>query len=149
MFFQDLSSYSYCVRHPVVQVANIGWLEREQPFQTGAVDAMVCLLLEEYYEALRANKMRGIHGCSLCSCESSEPSIQVKGKRVLLGASELWVPGVAGRVFAAPDLIIHYLQSHSYRPPTEFITAVLSLPSTIIGWSGESVANKLLATGSK
>jgi hypothetical protein len=43
------------------------------------------------------------------------------------GSAEIRVVGV-GRVYAAPDLIGHYVEAHGYCPPEEFIAAVLGGP---------------------
>ncbi len=32
----------------------------------------------------------------------------------------------AGKVYAAPSLVHHYVVAHDYRPPDEFIAAVLA-----------------------
>jgi len=143
MHFEDLTKYSYNSGRIIEQVVNIGWLEEHSLFRIGALDPRVYQLLEEHYAALVANQMRGHHGCPLCPADAPDPPIQVEGKRVLLGAAELWVPRGDGGVFVAPDLAIHYLRSHSYHPPEEFVAAVLRLPTTIVGWSGETTARML------
>jgi hypothetical protein len=45
----------------------------------------------------------------------------------MLGSAEIRVPGKSGIQYACPNMIYHYLQDHNYRPPDEFITAVLEL----------------------
>jgi len=37
----------------------------------------------------------------------------------LLGSAELWIPGTE-TLFAAPDLIVHYVREHRYLPPEAF-----------------------------
>jgi hypothetical protein len=40
-------------------------------------------------------------------------------------------------VFAAPSLVYHYVAAHDYRPPDEFIAAVLAWNETdddTVGW---------------
>lgn len=44
--------------------------------------------------------------------------------RLLLGSGEIRVFNSAGDVFAAPNLIYHYILQHHYRPPDEFLRAV-------------------------
>jgi len=45
-----------------------------------------------------------------------------------LGSAEIRVVGQDGTVYAAPDLIYHYVVVHDYRPPEEFIQAVMETP---------------------
>jgi hypothetical protein len=44
-----------------------------------------------------------------------------------MGIYNLWVPG-NDVIYVAPELILHYIQEHRYRPPDEFISAVLRCP---------------------
>ena len=48
---------------------------------------------------------------------------------MLLGTSEVRVFGEDGNIFAAPTLIYHYMKDHHYRPPDQFIMAVLDGPT--------------------
>jgi hypothetical protein len=43
-----------------------------------------------------------------------------------MGNGEIRVPGLSGVVYVAPVLVAHYVEAHNYRPPDEFIQAVLS-----------------------
>ena len=45
-----------------------------------------------------------------------------------LGSAEIRVLGGGGKVYAAPNLIYHYVAKHKYRPPEEFIEAVMRVP---------------------
>ncbi len=50
------------------------------------------------------------------------------GDRVLsMGQLNLFIPG-EGCVYVAPSLIAHYIRSHRYAPPAEFVEAVLECP---------------------
>jgi hypothetical protein len=31
-------------------------------------------------------------------------------------------------VYVAPELVVHYIESHGYQPPEEFIAAVMACP---------------------
>jgi hypothetical protein len=60
---------------------------------------------------------------------------------VHIGSDEIWVPGENGRIYAAPSLIVHYVEEHNYLPPPPFIEAVLRpVPS---GWKPERIARGL------
>jgi hypothetical protein len=47
----------------------------------------------------------------------------------LIGARNLWVP-TKECVYVTPSMIAHYIRNHGYRPPDEFIVAVMSFPRT-------------------
>lgn len=141
MFFEDLTPYRYLTRNPVERTCNIGWIEELGQFQPGASLPQISALLEEYYSDLIGNQTRGHHDCGLCGL--SEVRLEYEHRRIILGAAELWIPGDNGQIFVAPDLVIHYLREHSYCPPAEFVAAVLRLPSTIVGWNGEAIADGL------
>jgi hypothetical protein len=51
------------------------------------------------------------------------------------GNGEIIVPGRGGKVYRAPTLIAHYVREHRYKPPKEFVEAVLALyRSTGLDW---------------
>jgi hypothetical protein len=43
-----------------------------------------------------------------------------------LGDAELVVRGTDDQVFSVPNLIIHYIDAHNYRPPQDFVDACLT-----------------------
>ena len=43
------------------------------------------------------------------------------------GSTNVFVPG-AGVVYAAPELILHYIDEHQYQPPLDFCDALLRCP---------------------
>jgi len=101
-------------------VRAVGWLHPDQPYPKGAVSAEFVDRLESFVEqceasgdALYFGASGGVHTCEFC------------GKA--LGASKFGVP-CGNLLFVAPDLILHYIQQHGYRPPAEFVTAVLHSP---------------------
>jgi hypothetical protein len=72
----------------------------------------------------------GLHECPFCS---QAPSIALLAENIDLGSGELRIRGVGNIVYAAPDLIYHYVVDHQYQPPTEFVNAILNspLPNTV------------------
>jgi hypothetical protein len=48
------------------------------------------------------------------------------GREYTLGSAEIRVPSGNGTIYVAPNLIIHYIREHGYRPPDEFIRALLT-----------------------
>jgi hypothetical protein len=146
MYFQDLTGYSYSTRVPAARARNVGWLERGQWLPRGECDPRVRQNLLDCYALLTANRMRGTHVCSFCDDDEKDIFVVgVDGKAVMLGAAELWLPDGNGGAFVAPDLIIHYLETHSYLPPDEFIVAALRLPSSVTDWDAEAMSTMLTA----
>ena len=73
------------------------------------------------------NRMRGWHACPFCEVEYPI-RVEVDGERQPIGDAEIRVSGTGGRAYAAPTLISHYVDAHRYRPPEEFVDAVLRTP---------------------
>lgn len=130
-YYEDETPYRYMSEF-VDRALNIGWLDKSVPYQTGEVPG---IFAEKLTELARhpINLTRGWHYCNLChrpsqsefpqpvTVHSSEGDFQV-------GHGEIRVNGKNGIRYAAPDMIIHYVLDHGYRPPAEFIDAVLSQP---------------------
>jgi hypothetical protein len=61
---------------------------------------------------------------------------EIGGRKELLGVKNLLVP--AGDViYAAPSLIIHYIEHHGYKPPDEFLAALAALDPTGDGYRAD------------
>ncbi|MBX3445017.1 MAG: hypothetical protein KF774_21635 [Planctomyces sp.] len=108
-----------------VPVVAIGWLDEHHAFRRGNVGQAVIDKLDAMYTRDVANLTRGIHGCPFCNgIDIWRP---LSAGRRLLGHAELWVPDVGGdKIYAAPDLVIHYCAEHEYCPPIEFVESVMS-----------------------
>lgn len=127
-YFPDLSSYKYineCIRP---NTFNIGWLSADYPFMKGESSIRFQQRLLEFC-AFPICKTRGWHKCEFCSPEDEVPvKIEIGGKTILyLGSAEVRIVG-DGRIYASPDLVYHYVTTHQYLPPMEFIDAVLKSP---------------------
>jgi predicted RNA-binding Zn-ribbon protein involved in translation (DUF1610 family) len=136
-FYEDLSSYSHYVKSPIVEIKNIGWLDKAHEFKRGKTnDDFVNKLRKAIFNTYKnsyscdiiVNELRGCYyECPVCGKHDLEIS---DGQRKFpLGSAELWLPDnkVQGHYFATFDLIIHYVEDHDYCPPQEFIDAVLAL----------------------
>ena len=103
----------------------IGWLEFPFPYRRGRAPPDFLSRLE----ALAAGAQRhsygyhcwGFHTCSLCVVTLRKPPAQPWSQY------SLWVPG-NGVVYVAPGGVPHYVATHRYRPPMEFIEAVMRCP---------------------
>lgn len=127
MYFPDLSPYTYSAAHEGGRVLNVGWLDDAHEYPRGKVseellDMLFLLCAEE-----RVNQTRGFHHCQLCSKTEAHPTRVVRGQcEAFLGSAEIHVPGPDGTVYAAPDMIYHYIVDHGYLPPSPFLDALLS-----------------------
>ena len=100
-----------------MKLVAVGWLQRGKPFSTGQVDQAVYeYLLEMRRYALPSLMYLGVHRCDLCGSGGAAR-----------GNANLFVPG-KGSLYVAPELIVHYMNAHSYAPPQEFCRAVLACP---------------------
>jgi hypothetical protein len=118
--FADLTPYRYL--RSEFDMVNVGWLGRTPDFPTGPVDETVRAELRRRV-AEPEQLTRGFHGCELCA---GGPLIwvEVGGKDLRLGNGEIHACGADGVRYAAPTLIVHYIEEHGYRPPEEFLAAV-------------------------
>lgn len=112
MHYPDLSNECQIARGPRVRA--VGWLDAENEYDRGAVDARVVEALRRLAEEGWIHvAVAGPHLCELCGGARESRNILVPARDVL---------------YAAPAMIVHYMADHSYLPPPEFSTAVLSCP---------------------
>jgi hypothetical protein len=140
-YFKDLTPYSYYGNE---QSLNVGWLSGSERLVVGETSL-------EFQEKLHrfcldeniVRIMRGFHECELCELPwgewaSKHPNYGINAGWMSIGDGEIRVIG-KGVVYAAPALIYHYVVEHHYKPPQEFIDAVLIGPQP-----GSSEHNALL-----
>ena len=131
-YFADESLCTYGENWPAEQrlphgTLAVGWLEPSQPYRTGEVPP-------EFVKALHSlcrrpvRVTRGLHRCLFCP----PPHHRWPGTTVAhpdgdyqVGHGEVHVTGLDGTRYAAPDMVIHYVTAHGYRPPNGFIAGVL------------------------
>ena len=124
-YYEDLTPYTYGHSAGQEETVNIGWLDERHDFPTGDVSAAFVERLKAFCRT-RVMQTRGFHECPLCN-ESSSTEWQEPEDNPLSSA-ELRVFGEGKRVYAAPSLVCHYVAAHHYRPPDEFVNAVLAGP---------------------
>jgi hypothetical protein len=78
--------------------------------------------------------MRGYRMCEFCERQPGETlwpptSARDESGEFFLGNAEIRVPGANGVTYAAPNMLIHYVTEHGYRPPEEFLEALQALES--------------------
>jgi hypothetical protein len=129
VFFEDLTPYSIDLTTPLEEVQNVGWLEGDKHFEKGTVDPALLKKLGQIVFSsgatdFRVNRIRGSHPCSL---SPSHGVVRLPDGHVL-GSCEIWIPKPDEvSYFAAPSLIYHYIEAHSYKPPDEFLEAVAAI----------------------
>lgn len=115
-WYKDLSSIDYFGPHASAHLRAVGWLDKDQAFPIGDTDRdtfeRLRELLKDPWEPCIAV---GGHECELCQFEGET------------GSSNLFVPG-NGVIYVAPALITHYINSHKYLPPSEFVDAIMRCP---------------------
>jgi hypothetical protein len=124
-FYPDLSPCPYFGKAEADQLVAIGWLDSEHPFTQGKVkddfaDKLVDLLVSPWAPM----SILGLADCPFCT---ESDSVTYKGKTVQTGNLNLFVPGDS-ILYVTPSLVAHYVLSHSYLPPTQFIEFVLRCP---------------------
>jgi hypothetical protein len=117
--YPDLSKYEYSRDRPLWPrvLLNVGWLGTNQPFPTGDCPRGFIAHLRELAKSPAA-LTRGFHQCEFCP-RSNDPQQTPRGN------GEIRVRGTVRTIYAAPTLIVHYVDAHHYQPPEEFIAAVL------------------------
>ena len=125
--FDDLSEYSYLEpARWVGTTLNIGWLAHDSDFSRADPDRAFVDRLWRYC-SVSVHQTRGLHACEFCS-DPHANAAERSGQTFLLGSAEIRVPAGPRHLYAAPNLIYHYVTAHRYAPPPGFVRAVLSAP---------------------
>ncbi len=113
MYFPDLGTECGADRGPYVRA--IGWLDGEHPFTRGTCSPdFIAALREHVASAWQPFAAAGMHERELCANART--------------AGNLWIPA-SDVVYVSPEMIVHYVEAHEYRPPDAFIQAVLAYPT--------------------
>ena len=135
-YFPDLSPYSYGHGHHP-GVVHVGWLDGVHPFSKGTVEGTVVEKLK-----LLASKpvelYRGRHICEVCIVPAGMVKTFVPDRGRVIDPESSFAKWSESRssngeirisgekvIFAAPVLIVHYIEKHGYLPPAEFLAAVV------------------------
>jgi hypothetical protein len=117
--FADGSSYSYLAEALEDGLVNIGWLDASEPFRQGTVSSDFTAALAQLCRQ-GLFRTRGLHRCNLCPHPDGPglpppTSVSSCGDEFFVGGAEVRVSGQHGVTYAAPDMIIHYVEVHAYR----------------------------------
>lgn len=122
-FIIDLTEYDLCEdaeRFGMAPLA-IGFLQYGQRFEVSTqYKALVAQLLPYCAPQNRVAALPQAMDCPLCR---EKVVVEIAGESVQLGSAEIRVIGEQA-IYAAPDLLPHYVDKHGYKPPDEFIEAL-------------------------
>jgi hypothetical protein len=117
-FFPDLGRCSLVAQGDHVRA--VGWLHPDHPYTNGPVPAEFLARLKEFITrpSLSGDDFcfpgyGGFHTCEFC------------GK--VHGCGNLGLPA-DDLLFVFPDMLVHYIEEHGYRPPDTFIEALMRSP---------------------
>ena len=128
-YYPDLSPYEYTPYDIEAGISslNIGWLAASEPYNQGVTSVEFQEKLLQFCAKDCVYHCLGYDDCEFCENHDSVIRVHCDGEEVWLGNGEIRVIGDSA-TYAAPTLIYHYVVAHNYRPPDEFIEAVLTGP---------------------
>jgi hypothetical protein len=123
MYRADLSPYTNLRGVIEPNTFCVGWLDSHHEFNHGTVSPHI---LERVWQRCLSpvHQTRGFHQSEFVHPSPIGLSIERDGTLIVLGSAEIRVNGSQGRIYAAPDLVYHYLRDCEYLPPQEFIDAL-------------------------
>ncbi|MGW1468889.1 DUF7919 family protein [Streptomyces sp. NPDC002308] len=121
--YPELSLYDFDF-HAEPEGLTVGWLEGGESYARGEVADEDREILADL-AALLQHRSRGYHYCTLCTEMRERFGVSGAGNaRFRLGSAEIRVVSDSGQLYVAPNLVLHYIADHGYRPPEEFLAAV-------------------------
>src|SRR5580692_1729300 len=112
--YSDFTEYCYGQdAYHVPGTVNIGWLGASLDFEQMEPDEGLLDLVWDYCK-ISVAQFRGIHQCEYCDQRRSDVATR-HGEMRLLGSAEIRVFSETGAIYAAPDLIYHYMTVHRYK----------------------------------
>jgi hypothetical protein len=116
--FDDLSECDYFGDEHAHALRAVGWLALDNAFPTGRTDLHGFAKLKELLiDPWQPMVFGGVHDCEFCQFDPPHSH------------ANLFVPNGC-LIFVCPELIVHYIAAHHYRPPDEFWNAVTACPNT-------------------
>lgn len=130
-YFVDLTPYTYLKRHDEdgrgpsdEPLLNVGWLDASHPFPTGAPPGGLMPALTELAK-VRVRQTRGHHYCEICIRDLGDDAREaIREGMIARESAEFEVRG-DNVAYAAPQLLLHYVDAHGYLPPAKFRAAAL------------------------
>lgn len=128
--YLDLSPYDY-LGFPLPMRA-VGWLGRGYGVQGASMAPMTGVELERLRAASRrlGSRTLGWHDCDFCGAFAGN------------GEYRYYLPD--GKIYAAPMMILHYVEEHGYRPPGELRAGLRAAGQPRWDWRAERLHAVLL-----
>ena len=118
-YYADLSTE--CMVESGPHVRAVGWLNPTMSHTTGEVtQQFVDKLRSQCEHPYQPMRLQGFHECEFRTAESVQCNAT--------GIRNVWIPSRNNLLYVAPAMIVHYIEAHGYRPPDEFIQAVIDAP---------------------
>ncbi|BCY08769.1 hypothetical protein [Actinoplanes sp. L3-i22] len=130
MEYLDLTEYAYA--ESVLPMKAVGWLGTEHGIQGGTAAPLASAELRLLNAASTRGRrlMLGRHRCEFCQLDESS------------GEFSYYLP--SGDIHAAPTMILHYAEKHSYRPPAELLDNLAESMRPQWDWRAEYLCALLL-----
>lgn len=117
-YFEDLSNCDYFGDEFASELIAIGWLTYGIDFAKGKISEEVYAKLKQLLvDPWQPMVFAGCHECELCQFDAHFTYLN------------LFVPN-GSRIFVCPEMILHYIACHHYRPPDPFLAAIAACPDT-------------------
>ena len=106
----------------------VGWLGNEHDFPVGKLEHDI---IAQIWRAslIPAIQFKGYHNCQLCKHPFGATAVEFDGQVAKIGCGIIAVESQPGVLLVAPDLILHYVLSHEYLPPSELLEAICAIPT--------------------
>ena len=151
MYYKDMSPYSNSkvqwrrwTWRPRPKMVNIGWLSDGCQFIPSFDNYRWLPTLVDLCK-YRFNATLGTFCCPFCDVGTQDVSgytiEAINEKTLFLGNAEIWIPANQDLVLVAPNLIVHYINRHGYRPPQTFDAALEKVSSADVEQLKLSVVN--------
>ena len=126
----DESDFEYYPMTEGLGFIGIGWLSSSCDYSKGDVPEdffeSLCSLLKNRWDPPITSA--GVHRCEFCRFSGGPGTFHYKDFKLSShSSSEIFVP-YEGRVYVAPENIVHYIDCHEYCPSKEFQKAVIECP---------------------
>lgn len=108
-YYDDLTPYQYDSIKWMKNPVNIGWLDDGKDYPKGEVPDG---FLNKLASAPCCHHHKGSHSCPFCNRSRSSEVNYVVGDKI---------------TYVFPNMLSHYISKHEYKPPQEFIDAVMNL----------------------
>lgn len=114
--FEDLAPLTLFGDRVAPFLRAVGWIGADAPFDHGRVSSEFYHRLGDLISrAFQPVVSLGFHSCELCQFDGPK------------GSRNLFVPN-GDHLFVCPELVLHYVAAHAYRPPDAFQEAVMRCP---------------------